>query len=114
MTTSDPNPLPTFASLPEPFESYHPRRTLDQFYYSRLERTDERDNDQVASKQTKESPLGAKMIMVDQLWLGLWLSEGSNLHGYLADWNASPEERAKSKDEGGRDEKCCYYCDCFS
>ncbi|KIW23067.1 hypothetical protein, variant 1 [Cladophialophora immunda] len=70
----DSNPFPVFASLPEPFKSYHPRRTLDQFYYSRLEHTDERDNDQVVSKQTKASPTGAKMIMVDQLWLGLWVS----------------------------------------
>ncbi|OQU93612.1 hypothetical protein CLAIMM_00096 [Cladophialophora immunda] len=71
----DSNPFPVFASLPEPFKSYHPRRTLDQFYYSLLEHTDERDNDQVVSKQTKASLTGEKMIMVDQLWLGVWVSK---------------------------------------
>ena len=69
-----PHPLPAFEQLAGPFRSYHPRRTLDQYYYSRLEDTSERDNDQVVSKQTMEAPGGATMVMVDQLWLSLWLS----------------------------------------
>ena len=49
--------------------SFHPRRSLDQFFYSRLPNTTQRDNDQVVSKNTKWSPDGTKMVMVDQLWL---------------------------------------------
>jgi len=60
--------------------SLHPRRSLDQFFYSSLPNTDQRDNDQVVSKDTMASRGGAKMVMVDQLWL--WVIEvhesGSN------------------------------------
>jgi hypothetical protein len=49
--------------------SYHPRRSLDQFFYSRLPDTSLRDKDQVVSKHTGWSPGGPKMMMVDQLWL---------------------------------------------
>jgi hypothetical protein len=49
--------------------SLHPRRSLDQFFYSRLSDTTTRDNDQVVSKHTLRGPGGPKMIMVDQLWL---------------------------------------------
>lgn len=49
--------------------SLHPRRTLDQFFYSSLPETSPRDGDQVVSKNTVETPGGKKMVMVDQLWL---------------------------------------------
>lgn len=58
-------------------DTYHPRRTLDQFYFSHAKNTDERDRDQVVSRQTLNdgSPGGQKMIMVDQIWLRLWIVE---------------------------------------
>ncbi|KAK3311667.1 uncharacterized protein B0T15DRAFT_508207 [Chaetomium strumarium] len=55
----------------------HPRRTLDQFYYSSLRNTDARDADQTISKWTgaglnADGRLSAAddslLIMVDQLW----------------------------------------------
>lgn len=49
--------------------SLHPRRTLDQFFYSTLPETSARDRDQVVSKNTEASRGGKKLIMVDQLWL---------------------------------------------
>jgi hypothetical protein len=49
--------------------SFHPRRSLDQFFYSRLLDTTQRDNDQVVSKNTDWSQDGPNMVMVDQLWL---------------------------------------------
>ncbi|KAH6885412.1 hypothetical protein B0T10DRAFT_577100 [Thelonectria olida] len=49
--------------------SLHPRRTLDQFFYSSLPETSSRDKDQVVSKNTDKSWGGKKMVMVDQLWL---------------------------------------------
>ncbi|CAI6340753.1 unnamed protein product [Periconia digitata] len=52
----------------------HPRRSLDQFFYSSLPETSSRDKDQVISKNTPEDARGGKkMIMVDQLWL--WMLE---------------------------------------
>ena len=59
--------------------SLHPRRSLDQFFYSSLQDTRQRDEDQVVSKSTKESRGGPKMIMVDQLWL--WLVESHDPKG---------------------------------
>lgn len=54
--------------------SFHPRRSLDQFFYSSLPETSSRDQDQVVSKNTpKDARGGKKMIMVDQLWL--WMLE---------------------------------------
>ena len=49
--------------------SLHPRRTLDQFFYSSLPETSARDGDQVLSKNTEHSRGGKKMVMIDQLWL---------------------------------------------
>jgi hypothetical protein len=57
--------------------SIHPRRSLDQFFYSSLLDTRQRDEDQVISKNTRESRGGTKMIMVDQLWLWLIDSHGT-------------------------------------
>ncbi|KAF5005374.1 hypothetical protein FDECE_8186 [Fusarium decemcellulare] len=54
-------------------QSLHPRRSLDQFFYSNLLETFPRDNDQVVSKNTKHPHGKKKMIMVDQLWL--WFLE---------------------------------------
>jgi hypothetical protein len=55
----------------------HPRRTLDQFYYSSLRNTMTRDSDQTISKWTGSDLQGdgrpraaddSLLIMVDQLW----------------------------------------------
>ena len=65
---------------------YHPRRTLDQFYYSRIEDTTDRDVDQVVFRQTRSGHEstdfndGSKLVMVDQLWLCLWVVERTNQH----------------------------------
>lgn len=62
----------------------HPRRTLDQFYYSSLGNTSTRDRDQTISKWTgpnvpSDGRVGAVdkslMIMVDQLWC--WVVDDS-------------------------------------
>ncbi|KAH7066089.1 hypothetical protein BKA63DRAFT_155094 [Paraphoma chrysanthemicola] len=54
--------------------SIHPRRSLDQFYYSSLPETSSRDQDQILSKYSPRGGRGGKkMIMVDQLWL--WFME---------------------------------------
>lgn len=50
----------------------HPRRTLDQSYYVKLESTETRDADQVVYRGTKaerEINRNTRVIMVDQLWL---------------------------------------------
>lgn len=44
------------------------RRTLDQFYYHAIS-TDDRDEDQVVYRYTKEKGKEIKIFMVDQLWL---------------------------------------------
>ncbi|OAK95030.1 hypothetical protein IQ06DRAFT_63520 [Phaeosphaeriaceae sp. SRC1lsM3a] len=57
--------------------SLHPRRSLDQYFYSGLPDTTSRDKDQVISKyKPKDGRGGEKMIMVDQLWL--WLFESAD------------------------------------
>jgi len=57
--------------------SLHTRRTLHQFFYSHLLDTTTRDNGQTIIKPTAIDQGGAKMIMVDQLWL--WVI-GNGLH----------------------------------
>ncbi|KAF7937318.1 uncharacterized protein EAE98_001632 [Botrytis deweyae] len=50
----------------------HPRRTLDQSYYFKLENTDSRDKDQVVSRGTNERRKingSTRVVMVDQLWM---------------------------------------------
>lgn len=58
----------------------HPRRSLDQFYYSSLSDTRERDADQTVSKWTgsrskiaedgrDEAERDSLIVMVDQLWV---------------------------------------------
>lgn len=65
----------------------HPRRTLDQFYYSSLRNTSTRDSDQTISKWTgvgvelggRQSAHGSsRLIMVDQLWC--WVLDESKRH----------------------------------
>jgi hypothetical protein len=78
------------------YESLHPRRTLDQFYYYMLEDTEMRDNSQVvhrwAERQherqhqqhlhsglgTQKARLNMHVMMVDQLWL--WIIDDREGH----------------------------------
>lgn len=57
----------------------HPRRTLDQYYFSTLKDTTSRDRDQVVYRGTKiEKPdwkHEPRIVMVDQLWL--WILDDS-------------------------------------
>jgi hypothetical protein len=63
----------------------HPRRTLDQYYYSSLKDTTVRDSDQTISKWTGSGciDLGGRaaagadslLIMIDQLWC--WVLDDS-------------------------------------
>jgi hypothetical protein len=64
----------------------HPRRTLDQFYYSSLSDTAGRDRDQTISKWTgdnvgeegrSEAVNSSLLIMVDQLWC--WVLDESKV-----------------------------------
>lgn len=59
--------------------SYHARRSLDQYGYPGLHDTRDRDDDQVVSRNTKYSEGGRKMVMVDQLWL--WVIEDDSESG---------------------------------
>jgi len=52
-----------------------PRRTLDEYFYTHLESTLDRDQDQVVYRYTKPY-LQPKIFMVDQLWLWI-LNEGT-------------------------------------
>ncbi|KAM0159945.1 hypothetical protein ACHAQE_004797 [Botrytis cinerea] len=50
----------------------HPRRTLDQSYYFKLENTEPRDRDQVVYRGTNERRIingSTRVVMVDQLWM---------------------------------------------
>jgi hypothetical protein len=58
-------------------KTLHPRRTLDQFYYSSLRNTSTRDSDQTISKWTglgveqggrQRAHSSSRLIMVNQLW----------------------------------------------
>jgi hypothetical protein len=51
-----------------------PRRTLDVYFYTHLESTRERDQDQIVYRYTKWS-LQTKIFVVDQLWFWV-LNEG--------------------------------------
>lgn len=64
--------------------SFHPRRSLDQFFYSRLPDTSTRDSDQIVTKHTLLSEGGPKMIMVDQLWLWVVRPQDRNEHDQSA------------------------------
>lgn len=58
---------------------YHPRRTIDQYYYSSLEDTRERDNDQIVGHKANE------ILMIDQLWV--WVTGHDTLFTFF------PEKR---------------------
>ena len=72
---------------------YHPRRTLDQFFYRSIA-TDERDKDQVAFRyQSDVGPNGlkipgpqCKVIMVDELWMWI-VSEEFIVTSFPERWN---------------------------
>ncbi|CAG8983892.1 hypothetical protein HYALB_00005531 [Hymenoscyphus albidus] len=66
----------------------HSRRTLDQSYYWKLQNTDNRDEDQVVFRATKEgkSPLRTtRVVMVDQLWLYI-LDENTIISSFPRRW----------------------------
>lgn len=54
-------------------KSLHVRRTLDQFHYSMLPSTEERDVDQFLLKHSSDQTR-PKVVMVDQLWI--WMFDG--------------------------------------
>ena len=56
------------ATRPSREPSLQLRQTLDQYLYSHLESTSQRDEDQVVYRFTKGEPI-PKMFMVDQLWM---------------------------------------------
>jgi hypothetical protein len=56
------------------------RRTLDHYFYSQLESTSRRDDDQVVLRYTSEFvDVKPKMFMVDQLWIWV-LDDGEHIH----------------------------------
>ncbi|KAL2063543.1 hypothetical protein VTL71DRAFT_5348 [Oculimacula yallundae] len=63
-----------FPTNPGEIHPLQPRRTLDQYFYTHLESTSQRDADQVVYRYTAESK-EPKIFMVDQLWLWI-LNEG--------------------------------------
>lgn len=64
---------------------FQPRRSLDQYTYSRLENTATRDEDQVVYRYTNnpENLAGPKIFMVDQMWM--WLINGGTDGPYTAE-----------------------------
>lgn len=65
-------PLP---HIPGQFPPLQLRRTLDQYFYTHLPSTYERDTDQVVFRYTDKVPgMDPKIFMVDQLWL--WVLNG--------------------------------------
>lgn len=70
------------------------RRTLDQYFYTHLKSTSQRDSDQVVYRYTKGA-FQPKIFMVDQLWL--WIFDDGNtftqiLPNALA--NISPQKQS--------------------
>jgi hypothetical protein len=64
------------AKGPEDIPTLQPRRTLDQYFYSHLEGTLERDADQVVYRYMRRCyGQGIKIFMVDQLWVWI-LNDG--------------------------------------
>lgn len=70
-----------FPTNPGEIPLLQPRRTLDQYFYTHLESTSQRDADQVVYRYTRGTS-EAKMFMVDQLWLWI-LNEGRQALGLL-------------------------------
>ena len=67
-----------FPTNPGEIPPLQPRRTLDQYFYTHLESTSQRDADQVVYRYTLGTS-EAKIFMVDQLWLWI-LNEGKPMH----------------------------------
>ncbi|KAK3384848.1 hypothetical protein B0H63DRAFT_172340 [Podospora didyma] len=75
-------------------KSLHPRRSLDQFFYSSLPETISGDHDQVVYKNTVNAPGGQMMIMVDQLWQ--WLLDSSHSEAQPAIFTCFPQKDAEN------------------
>lgn len=56
------------------------RRTLDQYFYTHLKSTSQRDSDQVVYRHTKLA-FEPKIFMVDQIWL--WIFDHGKLNHLL-------------------------------
>lgn len=54
------------------------RRSLDQYFYTHLASTSQRDRDQVVYRYTKDHSPEPKIFMVDQLWLWIF-NDGTHL-----------------------------------
>jgi hypothetical protein len=63
----------------------HMRRTLDQYFYPKLENTSLRDTNQVVYRETRSGKYfryrTTRVVMVDQLWL--WILDNSKRSIYL-------------------------------
>lgn len=68
------------------FPVLQPRRTLDQYFYTHLESTSNRDGDQVVYRYNRKLGIRPKIFMVDQLWLWI-LNEGKS---FVASPNPDP------------------------
>jgi hypothetical protein len=64
------------SSEDKPMPPLQLRRTLDQYFYTHLKNTSQRDSDQVVYKHTKLT-FEPKIFMVDQLWL--WILDDGNM-----------------------------------
>jgi hypothetical protein len=65
----------SFSNAPGQLPPLQLRRTLDQYFYTHLLSTYERDTDQVVLRYTRDSrTMEPKIFMVDQLWL--WVLNG--------------------------------------
>lgn len=74
-----------FPTNPGEIPPLQPRRTLDQYFYTHLENTSQRDADQVVYRYTLGTS-EAKIFMVDQLWLWI-LNEGKKMQHSVVDIN---------------------------
>jgi len=54
------------------------RRSLDQYFYTHLTSTSQRDSDQVVYRYTRDNSPEPKIFMVDQLWLWIF-NDGTHL-----------------------------------
>jgi hypothetical protein len=84
--------------------SFHPRRSLYQFAFSRDFITTVQDWDQVLSRYTNSSGNDAKMLMVDQLWL--WVIDpnvGSSEKKLeeICSQSGTPEPKSEFEGEAG-------------
>ncbi|KAK2760347.1 hypothetical protein FQN54_002416 [Arachnomyces sp. PD_36] len=75
------------------------RRTLDQYFYTHIASTSERDNDQVVYRYTKLDS-EPKMFMVDQLWLWI-LNEDTVISCCPQRWDISSTGQPSQNDYRG-------------